>query len=155
MEKFAMSQKSTGNVRSLAPTTRLGRLIPGLIFTLLFVVSCRAGQTSLTPPPDYLPLAEVDLSARSYDGEVVGEIEFAEPAVVGIYYTIPNLEASYFDLRLIGSAGDNHLILHSEDYRTDEHGGGTWTRSLPPGVYQLALTTQPSPAVLAVYWGTD
>ena len=75
-----------------------------------------------------------------------------ETAVVRVYYTIPNLDTDYFDLRLIGPAGESHLILHSEDFITDESGGGLWEQPLAAGVYQLELSAHQTQGILSIYW---
>lgn len=103
-------------------------------------------------PPDFQLAAKVDLAARSYDGETVAQLTLAETAVVHIYYTLPNIDITYFDLSLKGADGDTHLILHSEDYQTDENGGGMWEKHLSQGVYQLVLTAPQTTGTLSVYW---
>ena len=129
-----------------------------LTLTLLLIVmavGCTVGKNSasLTLPPDFQPLAEVNLSARPFDGEILGEFTLEETTVTTIFYTLPNTDTPYFDLSLIGPDDASLLILHSENYRTDDSGGGTWEQSLTPGNYQLVLTAEPGPGTLSVYWG--
>jgi hypothetical protein len=121
------------------------------IFALL-LVGCQAAQTGTTVPPDVPLVAEVDLSDHAYDEEILGTFTLAETAVVTIYYTIPNLNTAGFDLSLNDQNDNSLVILHSEDYRTDENGGGTWEKSLTPGTYRLALTAEQSEGILSVYW---
>ena len=129
----------------------LGLLIG--LFALSAYLFWRQNQDNLAiAPPDFQLAAQVDLAARSYDGETVAYFSLQETAVVHIYYTLPNIDLAYFDLNLKGSNGDSHLILHSEDYQTDENGGGAWEERLPRGAYQLALTAPQSPGVLSIYW---
>jgi hypothetical protein len=115
----------------------------------LLTAGCQANQT---PPPGFELVSEIDLAAQSYDEAVVGEFILAETAVTTIFYSLPNADTAYFDLSLIGPDNDSHLILHSENYRTDASGGGTWDQNLPPGTYRLALTADQSTGVLTVYW---
>ena len=141
---------NTNNKRPF-PTTIL------LILTLLMMmaIGCTAGKNSelMTPSPDFQPLAEADLSNQSFNEEIMGEFTVKETAVTSLFYTLPNADTPYFDLSLIGPDDARHLILHSENYRTDENGGGSWKQSLTPGTYQLALTAEQSAGILSVYWG--
>jgi hypothetical protein len=125
------------------------------LLIITFTVGCIAAQqeVSLTPPPNFQPLAEVDLSAQPFEGAILGQFTLEETAVTTIFYTIPNIDTAYFDLSLSGPDGSSYLILHSEDYQTDKHGGGEWEQNLPPGEYRVMLTAQQSPGVLSVYWG--
>ena len=121
---------------------------------IMFLVGCNAAQggTNAEPSSDFQPLAEVNLSTQSYDAKRLGEFTWAETAVVTLAYTLPNINTTLFDLRLVDSAGESWVILHSENYRTDEHGGGSWEHSLPAGEYHLVLTAAQSPGVLSVQW---
>jgi cbb3-type cytochrome oxidase subunit 3 len=103
-------------------------------------------------PPDFKLAARVDLAARSYDGETVAQLTLAETAVVHTYYILPNIDITYFDLSLKGADGDTYLILHSEDYQTDDNGGGEWEKHLSQGVYQWVLTAPQTTGTLSVYW---
>jgi hypothetical protein len=82
----------------------------------------------------------------------VGQIVVEETAVVGIFFTIQNVDISYFDLSLVDSVGSRLVILHGEDFRTNEEGSGSWEKSLGPGMYQLVLTTESNPGILSIYW---
>ncbi len=135
-----------------APLTHFAKLIPGLFIIVLLAVGCRADQIQLTPPPGFQLVAEVDLSAQPHNEERLGELTLVETAVIHIFYTIPNIDTTYFDLSLSGPAGSSHTILHSEDYQTDENGGGTWEQRLPPGDYSVVLTASQTPGTLSVYW---
>ena len=138
------------------PTTRTLLLALGLIVILVLAVSSMLAQgrkTRLAPPADFQQAAEIDLSARPYDAETLMQFSLEETAVVGIFFTIRDIDTTYFDLSLSGLDGDSLVILHSEDYRTDRDGGGLWEQSLPPGAYRLVLTAAQSPGALSVYWG--
>ena len=141
------------NTGSARRNTLLGLSLLIGLFVLSAYLFWRQNQNNLAvAPPDFQLAAKVDLSAQSYDGETVAHFSLKETAVVHIYYTLPNIDLTYFDLELKGSDGDTHLILHSEDYQTDENGGGAWEERLPRGVYQLVLTAPQSPGVLSIYW---
>ena len=149
---------STNLIRQLLTKAQTKYFVPlttGLFTFVLLTVSCQTDQAQPTPPPDFRFVAEVDLSAQPHDAETVGGFALTETAVASIFYTIPNIDTAEFDLRLIGPNDDSLVILHSEDFRTDESGGGTWEQSLPAGVYQLVLTASQTPGTLSVYWNYE
>jgi len=115
--------------------TKAADLLLGLLLITLLAVGCTGQHEQI--PSDAQLLAEVDLAAQPHDAEAVGEFSLAETAV--------------FDLSLSGP-DDNFVVLHSEDFRTDENGGGTWEQNLAPGTYQLVLTASQTPGTLSVYW---
>ena len=121
--------------------------------SVLLLIPLLAGCTGQNDqvPPDAELLTEVDLAAQPHEAAVVGEFEVAETAVVTLTYLVPNVETAVFDLTLTGP-DDNYVILHSEDYRTDENGGGSWEQNLTPGSYQLLLTASETTGTLTVYW---
>jgi hypothetical protein len=129
-------------------------LVRGLLFIIIVAgcIACQNQAAGTVSPADLQPVAEIDLSTRPYDGENLGEFTLEEAAVVTIAYTLPNVNTTSFDLRLNDSEGESLVILHSENHRTDENGGGTWEQSLTQGEYRLVLTADQSPGVLTVYW---
>lgn len=129
--------------------------IAAFLFSLALIMvgsGCTKDQKVGAVPPDFQLVAEVDLSTQSHDKELLGEFTLMETAVTTIFYTLPNANTPYFDLSLIGPKDESQVILHSESYRTDESGGGTWEQNLLPGTYRLELTTDPGSGVLSVYW---
>jgi hypothetical protein len=151
-EEFVMLINSIRRLLTKAQTKYFVPLIGGLFIFVLLTVSCQTDLAQPTPPPDSQLVAEVDLSAQSYDAETVGEFTVVETAVTHIFYTIPNIDTTNFDLSLIGPNDESFVILHSEDFRTDEKGGGTWEQNLAPGTYQIMLTASQTPGTLSVYW---
>ena len=131
------------------------KLMIALLMIGLLIAGCQSNQVQQIPPEGFQFVAEIDLSAKSYDEEIVGAFTVVESAVTTLFYTLPNADTPYFDLSLIGPDNTSHLILHSENYRTDDSGGGTWEQNLAPGSYQLILTADPGPGTLAVYWGHE
>jgi hypothetical protein len=121
------------------------------LWLLLLATGCNGSQ-GLAVPAGFQPLAAADLAAHAYDAEVLAEFTLTETAVTTLFYTLPNADTPYFDLSLIGPDGSSLTILHSENYRTDENGGGSWEQTLTGGMYQLILTAEPSPGTLSVYW---
>jgi hypothetical protein len=106
-----------------------------------------------SPPSNFEPLTQLDLSTGPFTEQVVGEFTLYETAEVGIFFTLQELNSDYFDLRLITQDGKEITILHGEDMRTDQNGGGLWEENLSPGGYHLVLTAQKSPGNVALYWG--
>jgi hypothetical protein len=146
---------STNSIRQLltkAQTKYFIPLIVGLFIFVLLTVSCQTDQAQPPPPPDFQFVAEVDLSVQPHAEELLGEFTLGETAVTRIFYTIPNIDTAIFDLSLSGPDGESFVILHSENFRTDENGGGAWEQSLPAGDYQLVLTAPQTPGTLSVYW---
>jgi hypothetical protein len=105
------------------------------------------------PASSFQPLAEVNLGDQSRDGDTVGLFTLEETAVAGIRYTLKNVDTAYFMLSLVAADGTSYLILESEDYRTDENGGGFWQKDLAPGTYRLVLSAPQSPGAMSASWG--
>jgi len=59
-------------------------------------------RSRLVPPPGFQLVAEIDLSSRSYEAETLGQFSLDETAVTGIFFTIQDINTTYFDLNLIG-----------------------------------------------------
>lgn len=133
--------------------TKAAFLLLGLLIFNLLAVGCGANQGQQISSEAQL-VAEVDLSTQPHDAEVVGEFSLAETAVVTLTYTMPNVDTAVFDLSLNGP-NDDYVILHSEGYRTDENGGGSWEQNLAPGTYQLVLTASQTSGTLSVYWESE
>lgn len=151
-----MSTYSLKLLQAYLRARRTVLLALGLFIVSFALVACtsrgEAQKTELAPPVDYQQVADIDLSAQPRDAETLGQFSLDETATVGVFYSIRDIDTPYFDLRLVGPDGNEHVILHSEDFRTDQHGGGLWEESLPPGAYHLELTASQSPGALAVYW---
>lgn len=146
-----------GNVPS---TSELQPTVFGMVAIMALLLSITVGVNviavqnqgaALAPPPDFQLVAEIDLSSRAYDADVLGQFMVAETAAVDIFFTLQEVDTPYLDLSLIGPAGDEITILHGEGFRTGRHGKGTWKRNLPAGTYQLVLTAHQSPGVLSVF----
>ena len=126
-----------------------------LLLLPLFAGGCAADDgRPAAPPPNYAPMAEVDLSARAYDRETLGRVALEEATEVGIFYALPNVATPYFELSLSGPDGAGLVILRSEEFRTDQNGGGSWEAQLSPGTYALLLSSEQGAGTLSVYWAT-
>lgn len=129
-------------------------LLVGLSLVILTIVAgCTAVSRAAVqwPPQDFQLMAVVDLSTQAYEEQTLGEFTLDKTAVVGIRYTLPDVDIAYFDLSLIGPQEEKQIILHSENYRTDAHGGGEWEKSLTPGTYRLVLIADAGHGILSVY----
>lgn len=145
-------QKSTQSPPARFPLPALALFIVLVSLAYLFLQGRAQNQNNgAAVSSDFQPLAQVDLAARAYHGDTVVQFTLEKTAVVNIFYTIPNIDTAYFDLRLIGTEGQSYVILHSEDFKTDEAGGGLWEQGLAPGDYHLELSAPQSPAVLSIY----
>ncbi|PDV97420.1 hypothetical protein [Candidatus Chloroploca asiatica] len=118
------------------------------VVLMLFVavlVATRQGEGRATAvPAGYQLLAEVDLSDGPFADAVVGELLVGETAVTHLRLSLPNLDTPRFTLRLQAENGEPYTVLHAENYRTNQDGGGDWEETLPPGAYQLRLTAAQS-----------
>jgi hypothetical protein len=131
----------------------------GIMAFCLMLVFLVNGSAATNPPAKLLPpagfevVAEVKLSRQTYSAETLAEFTLEEPAVVGIFIVVRDINTSYFDLSLIGPAGYRSVILHGEDYRADRD-GGLWEEKLLPGTYQSVLTSHQSPGTAAIFLKT-
>jgi len=73
----------------------------------------------------------------------------AEPAVVGIYYALQNVDTGDFDLSLEPADGQRIVPMGANRLRTDRNGGGLWEEALPAGTYRLLLSAAQSQGTLS------
>ena len=151
---------STTEAKILTAGTRLtvpvmtGIMAFGALFAFLLNLSAVKNPVEvLSPPADYAPVAQIDLSAREYSSQVLADFSLDEPAYAGIFIIVRDINTSYFDLRVMSPDGFTSTVLHGEGYRADQD-GGLWEENLPPGKYQLVLTSHQSPGTASVYLRT-
>lgn len=96
-------------------------------------------------------LAEVTLNDGPYNATTIAEFELTETAVTHLHFTLTNLETAVFDLQLQPENDASITILHAEDYRTNQDGGGDWKQTLPAGRYKLVLTAEQSRGTVNIY----
>ena len=96
-------------------------------------------------------LAEVTLSDGPYNATTIAEFELTETAVTHLRFTLTNLDTAVFALQLQPENDASITILHAEDYRTNQDGGGDWEQTLPAGHYRLVLTAEQSPGTVKIY----
>jgi hypothetical protein len=107
----------------------------------------------LSPPAGFRAVAEIDLSRQIYSAETLAEFTVDQPAYVGVFVIVRDINTSYFDLRVVGPDGDSSVVLHGEGYRAD-HDGGLWEENVSPGTYRLVLTANQSPGNAAIFLKT-
>jgi hypothetical protein len=137
-------------------------VIPVMTGILMFVASSvfllnhsavKNPLDKLSPPQGFAVVAEIDLSRQIYSAETLAEFTVDEPAYVGVFIAVRNVNTSYFDLSVVGPDGYSSVVLHGEGYRSNRD-GGLWEETLPPGVYQLVLTSNQSPGTASIFLKT-
>ena len=68
-----------------------------------------------------------------------------------VFIVVENINTTFFDLSVNGPDGYREIVLHGEGYRS-KRDGGLWQEILPPGTYQLVLTSNESPGTVSLYW---
>jgi hypothetical protein len=139
----------TGGTRRIVPAMTG---IMALCLVLVFMLNSTAASNPLdkfSPPSDFEPVAEIDLSAQDYSAETLAEFTLNQPAYVDVFINVRNINTRYFDLRVVGPDGFSSVILHGEGYRADRD-GGLWSENLFPGTYQVVLTSEQSPGSISV-----
>ena len=148
---------STTNREQLVAGTP--KTLPALTgITVLCIVSVIAlnsfaGRNSIdrfTPPQNFVPVAQIDLSRQAYASEALTQFTVDEPTYVGVFLVIRNINTTYFDLSVVGANGFSSTILHGEGYNSVQD-GGLWEKNLAAGTYQVVLTSHQSPGSVSVY----
>ena len=119
----------------------------------VFTLNTSAAKNSLnkfSPPQDFEPVAQIDLSTRIYSAETLTEFSLDSSTYVGVFVAIRNINTTYFDLMWHGPNGFSSIVLHGEGYNAFQD-GGLWEKNLTPGTYQLVLTSHQSPGTASVY----
>jgi hypothetical protein len=115
-----------------------------------------AGRNSVdkfSPPQDFALISQFDLSDRPFTSDPVWQFSLKDPAYVGVFIVVRNINTNYFDLSIVGPDGFRSTILHGEGYSASQD-GGLWAQNLPSGIYQLVLTSHQSPGVVSIYFLT-
>jgi hypothetical protein len=127
-----------------------GILASCVVLALMLNNTAAALPDRFAPPADFLSIAEIDLTTRAYSFESLARFTLDEPTPVGIFIAVHDINTTYFDLCLIGSNGYSSVVLHGEGYRADQD-GGLWEENLPPGIYQVMLTSDQSSGTATVF----
>jgi len=120
-----------------------------LTFTLNGPVAGNA-PARFSPPQDFVPVAQIELSTQAYSDETLATFSLDTPAYVGVFIAVRNINTTYFDLSVIGPDGYRSTVLHGEGYSADQD-GGLWEENLSPGIYQVVLKSHPSPGTASSY----
>lgn len=102
---------------------------------------------------DFVPVAEIDLSAQSFSAETLAQFELKEPENVGVFVIVRDIHTTYFDLSVVGADGYNSIVLHGEGYSAFQE-SGSWKETLPAGIYRIVLTSHQSPGTASVFLKT-
>ncbi len=126
-----------------------------MAFCVLVVVALNtsADKKSLntfSPPQNFAPVAQIDLSTQAYSAKVLTQFVLDKPTYVGVFVAIRNIDTTYFDISIAGPAGYNSIVVHGEGYNAYQD-GGLWEQSLPAGTYQIILASHQSPGTVSVY----
>jgi hypothetical protein len=124
---------------------------------LVFVLNSRvdghpAGRFS--PPQGFAKVAEIDLSNRPYSAETIASFTMDRTSSAGVFVVVDNIDTAYFDLSVAGTDGIHSAVLHGEGYSASQD-GGLWEQTLPPGSYQLVLTSDRSSGKAVIYLKDD
>jgi len=130
--------------------------IMALCLISVFIFSAAAkgnGLNKFSPPQDFTPISQIDLSARAYSNETLTQFTLDKATYVGVSLVIRNINTTYFDISVIGPNNYRSTVLHGEGYSAVED-GGLWEQNLSPGIYQLVITSHQSPGRVSVYFKT-
>jgi hypothetical protein len=148
--EMALFSTADGNVVHAGLRLPLALMTGILIACSSLIVVLGNALNPLAPPQDFQPIAQLDLATRARTAETLWQFALDQPAEIGIYAVVQGINTTYFDLRLTGSAGFDAVILHGEDYTTDQD-RVTWSRELPPGQYRLVATACQTPGTISIY----
>jgi hypothetical protein len=143
-------------------TTGTQKTIPAMagIMTLCVIsaiaLSASADKSLLnkfSPPKDFVPVAQINLSKQAYPSTTLTQFTLDEPTIVGVFIIVKEINTAYFDLSVTGADGYSSIVMHGEGYNAFQD-GGLWEENLPAGTYQLILTSHQSPGTVSVYMKT-
>ena len=143
-------ERLTAGTRSMIPVMTAIMLF---CVVLVMVANGSAANNSLdpfTPPQDFNPVAEIDLSTQAYPSETLAEFTVGERDHVGIFVRVRHINTTYFDLSVTGPDGFHSVVMHGEGYNAAQD-GGLWEQFLPAGTYRIVLTSHQSPGDVSVY----
>ena len=144
-------------------TAGIWKTIPAMVSIMtLCVISAIALNTSadkhlidsFSPPKDFVPVAQLDLSKQAYPSETLTQFTLDESTIVGVFIVVKEINTTYFNLSVTGADGYSSIVLHGEGYNAFQD-GGLWEENLPAGTYQLVLTSHQSPGTASVYIKTQ
>jgi hypothetical protein len=152
---FSTTDRNTLTVDTRRTIPIMTSIMVSLVI-LVFTFNASANKNSLnkfTPPQDFVPVAQIDLSTRAYSTEALAQFSLDRSTYVGVFIAIRSIKTTYFDLSITGPDGYSSVILHGEGYNAFQD-GGLWEENLAPGDYQIVLTSHQSPGTASVYLKT-
>ena len=123
----------------------------------VMVLNNFAGRNLLnkfSPPQGFTPIAQLDLSKQAYPSVTLSQFTLDEPAIVGVFIAVHEINTTYFDVSVTGADGYSSTVMHGEGYNAFQD-GGLWEENLPAGTYQVVLTSHQSPGIVSVYLKTQ
>jgi hypothetical protein len=128
--------------------------ILALCILLTFTLKAAAAKNSaVATSEDFVPVTRIDLSTQAYSAEVLAQFTLEEPAEVGVFVIVRDINTTYFDLSVIGPDGYSSTVLHGEGYSAYQD-SSSWKETLPAGTYRVVLTSHQSPGTASVYLKT-
>jgi hypothetical protein len=108
-------------------------------------------RDAFQPPQGYSLVKQIKLSQPEAINQAdVCAFQLDQPAIVGIYLLVEDVQADLLEVKLTGSNAYESLILHAEGYtayRDNPH----LEKTLPAGQYQCILTSRSSAGTLSIY----
>ncbi len=148
-----------------APTrkTLLLLILPGalvLAFTLAIPFAIAQGSPSVAAPAapaGYLPVADLRLSERGYQDEVVYRFKLESPAQVSLFFALTDVQGGPSQLKLVGKNGYENIFLAVQDPKSNIRQGSVHPQqlALAKGEYTIRATLQPSQGRVKVYFKQD
>ena len=68
-------------------------------------VSFENSSDRFSPPQDFAPAAQIDLSTRPYSSEPIALFTLDNPSYAGVFIVIHNIDTTFFDLSVEGPDG--------------------------------------------------
>jgi hypothetical protein len=137
----------------IRPTLSAMTGILALCVIVVVILNIFAGRNSLnrfSPPQDFEPVAQIDLSTQTNFAETLTEFSLDKPSIVGVFVVLDDINTTYFDLSVTGPNGFHSIVLHGEGYNAFQD-GGLWEKNLSAGTYRVVLTSHQSPGRASVY----
>ena len=111
-----------------------------------------AAAQTVEPPAGYVRAAHIDISAGDFDDFELAHFTLSSPGGPGIFLEIHDIDTSFFEVRLVGPDSYEQVILRGEGYSTTlDTARLDPDPALPPGEYEVLLTSRQSPGTLTVY----
>jgi hypothetical protein len=128
---------STAESGQLKYGTRMISTMAGIMmFCAILAIAINASAAKnpsarFSPPQDFVPIAQIDLSTRPYSSETITRFTLDKPSYVRFFITIQDIDTTFFDLSITDQNGYRDVVLHGEGYRANKD-GGLWEKVCRP-----------------------